>query len=89
MTDEEFLAEAVANASDQYKINEVTKLQAVGEKGCLHVFLNLSVLKYGRAIETFDAMHVYRTSDPHGLSPLVAQWLLDNPEFPITPEEKS
>lgn len=29
--------------------------------------------------------HLYRPDDPYGLNPVIKQWLVDNPEFPITP----
>lgn len=84
-TDNAALAEAVANSATTYRINSVTELQATAEAGCLYVFLNMSIMQDEVELESFDAMHVYRTSDPYGITPLIAQWLLDNPEFPITP----
>jgi hypothetical protein len=33
---------------------------------------------------TMDVMHVYRENDPFGeISPLIGQWMADNPDFPI------
>lgn len=35
--------------------------------------------------ETFGTTYGYREDDPYGLSPVLKQWLGDNPNFPIDP----
>lgn len=32
-----------------------------------------------------DDKHLYRPNDPYGFNPAIREWLVDNPDFPITP----
>lgn len=35
--------------------------------------------------KTYDADFVSNPADPYGLGPTMRQWIVDNPDFPITP----
>jgi hypothetical protein len=63
----------------QIAINEVYSIALFDASGETYAF-EVNITLNG---ETFDAIHMYRANDPHGLSPLVKQWMIDNPDFPI------
>lgn len=61
-------------------LNEVFSITKIDQAGVTYA---CSVNMTTPDGDTFDAVHVYRATDPHGLSPILKQWLIDNPNFPI------
>lgn len=63
-----------------FTLNEVysiTSIDAHGETFACEVNVT------DREGETYTATHIYRASDPHGLSPILKEWVLAHPDFPI------
>lgn len=63
------------------KLNKVYDITATADPGVYHVNCNITDF----AGETADGVHAVSGDDPHGLSPVVWQWMLDNSDFPIAP----
>lgn len=59
------------------EVHSITSIDAHGETFACEVTIT------DRDGFTFDTTHMYRASDPHGLSPILKQWVLDNPDFLI------
>jgi len=60
-------------------VNEIYSVRATAEEGVYSVSCNIT----DDSGETYDAVHCYRPTDPHGLSPFLRFWFEMNPEFPI------
>lgn len=65
-----------------YTVVEVHSITNTDEQGALIFDVTLTNPKGDT--ERFP-MYVFRTSDPYGASPVLWQFLLDNPEFPLQP----
>ena len=65
-----------------FVINSVTKITRDSDGSSLIVECNISTAS---GDDAFDAKHAYRDDDPHGLSPVIKQWIADHPDFPIDP----
>lgn len=68
-----------------YTINTVQKItEGDAQRSYLIIECNIAAPDPLTGLdETFDATHIQRDSDPHGLSPLFKQWIEDNQGFPI------
>ncbi|WP_457585833.1 hypothetical protein [Ensifer canadensis] len=72
-------------------INRIYSITATEEPNAFMVDADIEV-----SGERFRSKHAYRESDPHGLSPVIKQWIANHPDFLIgsymtpaaqTPEE--
>lgn len=72
---------------ETFSVNSVSKVTKGDPAGSfLFVECNVTIIDpRSGASETLEATHVYRASDPHGLSPVIKQWLTDNPNTVIHP----
>ncbi|WP_276118280.1 hypothetical protein [Pararhizobium qamdonense] len=61
-------------------LNEVYSIEAIDAHGETY---SCEVNLTDRDGETYDATHIYRASDPYGLSPILKEWVLAHPDFPI------
>lgn len=62
-------------------LNSVSSITATLETGVFILHCNITDLNG----ETYNTDYCSRPSDTFGLNPVVRQWLVDNPAFPIQP----
>jgi hypothetical protein len=70
----------VLETTNAFTLNEVFSITSIDAHGEAYA-CDVSVTD--REGETYTAIHIYRASDPHGLSPILKQWVLDHRDFPI------
>lgn len=73
-------------SNQKFILNSITNITKGDAEGS-YLFIECNITTpdpSSGVVETYDAVHVYRESDPYSpLSPAIKAWMAANPEFPI------